>query len=193
MLRLPWSRARIEDPYEDFFLNADPADRRNVVVDRIRGAPEGGVFAIRADTHTPEVMSNHIKELGRFFGADIVRIAATEGLELKGGQSTEGTVVEGLPFAVFMLFRADHDPRESKGIGGHAGALKGAFATYQVSAIIREFGFRATRFQAADPDSLATAAGLGSLDRRGRLKAAGLGTRLHIADVILTELPIAPD
>lgn len=193
MLRFPWSRAETADPYEDFFLNAEPADPRNLVVNRIRGAPEGSVFAVKADTHTPQVMSSHVKELGRFFRADVVRIVATKGLQLEGELSAEGATPGGLPFAVFMLFRAEHDPRESKGIGGHVGALKGAFATYQVSAIIREFGYQATRFSPTNPDKLAVAAGLGTLDENGRLVAKGLGTKLHIADVILTDLPVAPD
>lgn len=192
-MRLPWSRAQTEDPYEEFFRNAEPADPRNLVVNRIRAAPEGSVFAVKADTHTPEVMSTHVKELGRFFRADAVRIVATEGLTLEGKGSAEGATPKGLPFAIFMAFQADHDPRESKGIGGHVGVLKGAFATHQVSAIIREYGFQATRFSATDPDRLAAVAGLGSLDEHGRLKAPGLGTKLHIADVILTDLPVLPD
>ena len=192
MPRFPWPRAQYKDPYEDFFLNAKPADPRNLAVNRIREAPEGSSFAIKAETHTPEVMSNHVKELGRFFKADVVRIAATKDWELKGQLPAAG-VPEGLPFAIFMLFRADHDPRDSQGIGGHVGGLKGAFATYQVSAIIREFGFQATRFSPTDPAQLAVAAGLGTLDERGRLRVDRLGTKLHIADVILTDLPVAPD
>jgi hypothetical protein len=104
--------------------------------------------------------------------------------------SDDAGVAGELPFAVFMLFRAEHDPRESPGIGGHVAALRGAFATFQVSAIIREFGYQAARLSLAEPDRVAATAGLGVLDGRGRLKTAGLGTKLHIADVILTDLPV---
>ena len=194
MLRSLWlRRRRAEDPYEDFYLNAQPADPRNLIVNRIRQAPEGSVFAVKADTHTPEVMARHVKELGRFFGAEVVHIAAAPSLDPAQSGSGERADGESLPFAVIMLFRAEHDPRESPGIGGHAGALKAAFATFQVSAIIREFGFHATRLSLSEPDKVAASVGLGSLDRSGRLKTARLGTKLHIADVILTDLPVKSD
>jgi hypothetical protein len=197
MLRSLWlRRPKAEDSYEDFFLNAPPADPQNLIVNRIREAPEGSVFAVKADTHTPEVMARHVKELGRFFGADVVHIVETRSLELTPSGSAaddhESDPV-GLPLAVFMLFRAEHDPREFPGIGGHVAALKGAHATFQVSAIIREFGFHATRLSLAEPDKAAASVGLGSLNRSGRLKTARLGTKLHIADVILTDLPVKPD
>jgi hypothetical protein len=197
MLRSLWPRRRKPvDPYEDFFLNAQPADPRNLIVNRIRQAPEGSVFAVKAETHTPEVMARHVKELGRFFGAEVVHIAASESLELAGARPSRTQADSGqtdLPFAVIMLFPAEHDPRKSPGIGGHVGALRGAFATFQVSAIIREFGFRATRLSLAEPDKVAASFSLGSLDRSGRLETAKLGTKLHIADVILTDLPVKPD
>ncbi len=94
-----------------------------------------------------------------------------------------------MPFAVFCLFEADHDPREAPGIGGHVAALKGAFATFQISAIIREYGFRATRCT-EDVDSLAARAGLGNLEG-ARLRMPRFGTKVHVADVILTDLPLA--
>lgn len=189
-------RRKPRDPYEDFYLNARPADPQNLVVNRIRQAPEGSVFAVKAETHTPEVMANHVNELGRFFGADAVHIAAADSLDLTqiDAPAADGSKPPGgFPFAVFMLFRAEHDPRESPGIGGQVSALKGAFATFQVSAIIREFGFHATRVALSDPDSAAAAAGIGSLDGSGRLKTARFGTKLHIADVIFTDLPVKPD
>jgi hypothetical protein len=181
MLSSLWSRIRPQaDPYEEFYLRAAPADPRNLAVNRIRDAQEGSVFAVKTETHTPEVMAAHIKELGRFFGADLTAIVSAETLGLKEPV---------MPFAVFCLIRADHDPREAPGIGGHTAALKGAFATFQMSAIIREFGFRATR-QSEDLDALAARAGLGTLVG-GRLRTPQFGTKVHVADVILTDLPVA--
>jgi hypothetical protein len=193
MLRSLLSRiTRTDDPYEDFYLNAVPADPRNLIVNRLRQAPDGSVFAVKAETHTPEVMSDHIRELGRFFGADEVHIVSTKRVD----STTAGTAEpEGadLPFAILTLFPAAHDPRDSAGIGGHAAALGGAFATFQIAAIIREFGFQARRISLDEPDAAAAAAGLGTLDSRGRLKTPRLGTRVHIADVILTDLPVRAD
>ncbi len=179
-----WSRLRPEnDPYDDFFLNAAPADPRNLVVNRIREAPDGSVFAVKAETHTPEVKASHIKELGRFFGVDLVYIA----------RSTDAGVETDLPYAVLCLFRAEHDSRDSKGIGGRAADLAGAFATFQIAAIIREFGFQARRAPGLDADPAAAKAGLGTLDGKGRLVNSQLGARVHVADLILTDLPVAPD
>ena len=196
MLRSFWSHLRQRpDPYEAFYLNAAPADPRNLIVNRIRQAPDGSVFAVKAETHTPEIMASHVKELGRFFGADLVHITGTEGLGIDPGGSEaveDGNAGANLPFAVFCLFRAAYDPRESPGIGGHVAALKGAFATFQLSAIIREFGFRAKRL-AGEADSMAAAAGLGTLDEGERLNTPRFGTKVHVADVILTDLPVALD
>jgi hypothetical protein len=196
MRRSFWpGRRKPEDPYEDFYLNAEAADPRNSIVNRIRQAPEGSVFAIKSDTHTPEVMAAHVKELGRFFGADVVRIAAMAELQPGASAGGEGEALDrgGLPFAVIMLFRAEHDPRQSPGVGGHVAALKAAFAVFQVSAIIRELGYHATRISPAEPDRAAAKLGLGTLDGSGRLKTARLGTKLHIADFIFTDLPVKPD
>ena len=197
MLRSLWSRLRrTEDPYEEFYLQAAAADPRNLMVTRIRGAPEGSVFAVKAETHTPEVMSRQIKDLGGFFKADLVHIVATQGLDLEiaAADETDGEgAAENLPFAVFMLFRADHDHRDAPGIGGHAANLKAAYATFQTAAIIREYGFHARRLAPADPDKAASSAGLGSLDGRGRLKTPTFGSKVHVADVIVTDLPLAHD
>jgi epoxyqueuosine reductase QueG len=40
---------------------------------------------------------------------------------------------------------------------------------------------------------LAAAAGLGTLDTQRRLVTPKFGTRVHVANVIRTDLPLAPD
>lgn len=180
---LPWKK---RDPYEDFYLSAAVADPRNLIVNRLREAPEGGVFAVKAETHTPAVMARHVKELGRFFGADLVRIAATNRL-------AENDRLVGQPFVIVCGFRAEHDPRDAPGIGGHAAALKGAFATFQIGAIIREYGFHATRAGSVDAERVAAAAGAGTVDASGRLCVPRFGTHVHIAEPIFTDLPVEPD
>lgn len=186
-----------KDPYEDFYLNARTNDPRNEIDRRIREAAEGSVFAVRAETHTPEIMAQHIRDLGRFFGADLVRIVNATPLHslLDGATTPEGEKVDPreLPYAVFVCFRAEHDAREHPGAGGRAVAMRGAFATFQMASIVREFGFRATRVSLADVDRAAVAAGIGKLSASGRLDAPGFGTKIHVADVIFTDLPVAPE
>jgi hypothetical protein len=108
-------------------------------------------------------------------------------------EQPESADAAGLPYAIILAFRAEHDPREAPGIGGHATALAGAYSTFQLSAIVREFGFRATRESGLDAEQAAAAAGMGSIDASGRLRMPKLGTKVHIADVIHTDLPVAPE
>ena len=175
----PRKRSRENDPYWDFFINTPPADLANSAVEIIRRAPEGNVFPTKADVHTPEVTARHVKEMARYLGADLVGITASED--------------EPLPFAVVCAVRADDDPRTSPGVGGQVPVQNGLFVTFVLSAWIRELGFRATSTQDPRAESLAARAGLGTLDAGGRLVTRELGARVHVANVILTDLPLAPD
>src|SRR5262249_21116152 len=58
-----WPRkdARKNDPYWDFFIKTPPVDLANSVVEIIRNAPDGNVFPTRAELHTPEITSRHVK------------------------------------------------------------------------------------------------------------------------------------
>jgi len=67
----------------------------------------------------------------------------------------------------------------------------GLFVTFVLSAWIRELGFRASMTTSLDGARLAVAAKLGTLDRTGKLVTAEYGTRVHVADVIRTDLPLA--
>ena len=179
-LKIPWRRAEpgSHDPYWDFFINTPPADRANTVLDVIRKAPEGNVFPTRADLHTPEVTASHVKEMARYLGADLVGIT-----ELEHDDA-------GHRFAVVCAVRADHDPREALGIGGQVPVQNGLFVTFVLSAWIRELGYRASTITSVDGARLAAAAKLGTLDRSGKLVTAEYGTRIHVADVVRTDLPL---
>jgi epoxyqueuosine reductase QueG len=70
--------------------------------------------------------------------------------------------------------------------------MKGLFATFTLGAYIREMGYMADASE-ADRERLAVAAGLGTLDASGRLTTRQFGRNVHIADVMLTDLPLQPD
>jgi hypothetical protein len=185
-LTFPWPKADAgDDPYWDFFLHTPPGDRRNFVPDLIREAPEGMVNAVRAELHTPEVTTGHVKELATFLGADLVGVARLD--------AEVGTDGERYPFAVVCAVRAEHDPREAPGIGGQVPVQNGLYVTFVLSAWIRELGYRATATIGADGEGLAARAGLGTLNAAGRLVTPRFGTRVHVADVIRTDLPLAAD
>jgi hypothetical protein len=181
-----------DDPYWDFFINTPPADLANTVTEMIRSAPEGNVFPTKAELHTPDITSSHVKELARYLGTDLVGIAklnaATSSLPQKG--EGDNSIY---PFAVICAVQADYDTRKAPGIGGQVPVQKGLFITFVLSAWIRELGFRATATLDPNAEQLAAAAGLGKLNADGRLVTLQYGTRVHVANVIRTDLPLAPD
>jgi hypothetical protein len=217
---LPWPRrsSRNNDPYWDFFLNTPPADPANTVTDLIRNAPGGNVFPTKADIHTAGITSSHVKEMARYFGADMVGIVklppptlrpvedSKTGADERGSQSSlhsgegrslartgSGDDGEHYPYAVICVVRAEYDPRTSPGIGGQVPVQTGLFITFVLSAWIRELGFRATATPDPEADKLAAAAGLGSINKDGRLVTREYGTDVHVANIIRTDLPLAAD
>src|SRR5262245_22757437 len=99
-LRLPWSgsTAADDDPYWDFFINQPAADPRNAVTEIIRRAPESSVFPTLAELHSPEVTSEHVKELARFLYTDLVGIVRLTG---RPGQEDHD-----YPFGIVNVTRA---------------------------------------------------------------------------------------
>ncbi len=189
-LKIPWlgKDSREDDPYWDFFINTPPADLANTVTEMIRSAPEGNIFPTKAELHTPEITSSHVKELARYLGTDLVGIA-----RLGVASSPHPSSEDHYPFAVICAVQADYDPRQSRGIGGQVPVQKGLFITFVLSAWIRELGFRATAALDPSAEQLAAAAGLGTLNEEGRLATPKFGTHVHVANVIRTDLPLAPD
>ncbi|HEU0168753.1 MAG TPA: hypothetical protein VFS62_13330 [Chloroflexota bacterium] len=177
-MRLPW--AKPEDPYWDFFVQAPAADPRNQVNNAIRAAKPGVAFPIKAELHSPEITSAHVKELGRFFRAD-----ATGIVRLSNAHED--------PFAIICVLRAAYDPRSALGHGGQSPVSQGLFVTFNIAAVIREWGYRATTTSDGDAPRLAAAAGLGSVGPDGRLVTHRFGAKTYVTDVIRTDLPLAPD
>jgi hypothetical protein len=191
--KIPWGSedSHKDDPYWDFFINTPPADLANTVTEMIRSAPEGNVFPTRAELHTPEITSSHVKDLARYLGTDLVGIARLT--HLPTGREGKGEGVDIYPFAVICALQSDYDSRRSPGIGGQVPVQKGLFITFVLSAWIRELGFRATAALKRDTERLAAAAGLGTLNAEGRLVTPEFGAGVYVADAIHTDLPLAPD
>ena len=186
-LKLPWlgKESHKDDPYWDFFINTPAADLANTVTDMIRNAPEGNVFPTRTELHTPEITSSHVKGMAEYFGAEMVGIARLTPEDTRNG--------EFYPFAVICAVHADYDPRKSPGIGGQVPVQNGLFISFVLSAWIRELGYRATAAPDPDAEKLAARAGLGTLNNEGKLVTPRFGANVHVANVIRTDLPLAPD
>ena len=174
-----------DDPYWDFFINTPAADLANTVTDMIRNAPEGNVFPTRTELHTPEITSSHVKGMAEYFGAELVGIVRLTPEDTRNG--------EFYPFAVICAVHADYDPRKSPGIGGQVPVQNGLFISFVLSAWIRELGYRATAAPDPDAEKLAARAGLGTLNNEGKLVTPRFGANVHVANLIRTDLPLAPD
>lgn len=187
-LRLPWPKADGDDPYWEAFITRPPADLNNMIPEIIGRAPEGAVFPTKAELHTPAITASHVKELGLYLDAKLVGIADL------GTQ--DPAIARGYPFAVVCAVLAEHDPYESPGVGGQAAVQAGQFVTFIMASWIRELGYRATmKIDVPRPEraQLAVAAGLGRLAADGRLATATYGTRVHVADIVFTDLPLVAD
>ena len=183
--KFPWlgKNSHEKDPYWDFFINRPPEDLANTVTEMIRNAPEGNVFPAKSELHTPEITSSHLKGMAEYFGAELVGVVKLDPNENPTGY----------PFAVVCAVHADYDPRKSPGIGGQVPVQNGLFITFVLSAWIRELGFRASAAPDPDGEKLAARAGLGTLSQEGRLITPQFVGNVHVANVIRTDLPLAPD
>jgi hypothetical protein len=187
-LRIPWPGSQPKDPYWDAFVNRPVSDPRNLTQEALRSAG-GAVNPTRADLHSPEITSDHLKQLARFLGAELVGIVHLNGAEVRDAADSES-----YPLAIVCAVRSDYDPRTALGVGGQVAVRNGRFVTFTLAAYIREMGYRATNQLPADEQRLAAAAGLGTLDAEGRFVPPKRSPRVHVADeVIYTDLPLAPD
>jgi hypothetical protein len=187
-ITIPWPGAEPKDPYWDVFVKRPVNDIRNLPQEALR-SPGGAVNPTRMDLHTPEITADHLKQLARFLGAELVGV-----VRLSSPQAADDPDAEPFPFVVVCAVRADYDPRTSPGVGGQVAVRNGRFVTFTLASYIREMGFRATNQLPADEQRLAAAAGLGTLGANGRLVTAAGKARVHVADeVIFTDLPLAPD
>ena len=180
-ITLPFGKSE-HDPYWERFLKTVPHDKRNAMTEMLQQSPEGVVAPVKSELHSPEITSTHIKELALYVGSDLTGVARRPaGAEY--------------PFAVVCVVKAEHDPREAPGIGGQVPVMNGQFSTFVLAAYIRELGYRATTAGNPDPDAerLAAAAGLGRLNAQGRLVTGKFGDRVHVAEIINTDLPLEPD
>ena len=184
-IRWPGKDSHKDDPYWDFFINTPPADLANTVTEMIRNAPDGNVFPTKAELHTPEITSSHLKGMAEYFGAEMTGI-----IRLDPDATGNG---ECYPFAVICAVHADYDPRQAPGIGGQVPVQNGLFISFVLSSWIRELGYRASAAPDPNAEKLAAAAGLGTLNNEGRLVTPQFGSNVHLANVIRTDLPLAAD
>ena len=62
------------DPMWDHFINRPPVDPNGDLVTALVGGREGRVFPVKSNEPDPAVMSENLKHLARWWGADLVGI-----------------------------------------------------------------------------------------------------------------------
>jgi hypothetical protein len=172
----------------DHFIYRAPADPKNDLTPTLQSAPEGRIYPVKTEVSDPHTMSSQIKELGQWFGADLVGIAALQPAHMRAS----GQADTQYPFAIVCTMAVEYDPKEAKGLGGQLTVQNGAVVNHHLRNYIRELGYRAS-IGGADPIAVAAATGLGTLDQSGRFVSRSRTGHVHVADAILTDLPLAPD
>ena len=183
-----WRTGGTKDPLWEHFIYRAPADPKNNLTPTLQSAPEGRIYPVKTEASDPQAMSGQIKELGQWFGAALVGIVALQPAHVQAGDQSDPP----FPFAIVCALATDYDPKEARGLGGQLAVQKGAVVNHHLRNYIRELGYRAS-VGGADPLAVAVAAGLGTLDRSGRLVTKIRSAHIHVADAILTDLPLAPD
>jgi len=114
-LRIPWLKSKDDDdPYWQFFLSELPGDRRNSTIDMIRRAPEGAINPVKAELHSPEITSGHIKEFANYL------LAISCGIVDLSKQPEE--IAQGYPTGSSAWFPRRSIRRRTKALGGRPGS-----------------------------------------------------------------------
>jgi reductive dehalogenase len=187
------------------------ADKRHFITNVINRAPKGKVNPDRARVDDPAAMTRHIKRVGHYMGADIVRIARTHRDFLyAGGRYVQDGIAEDdyqsmtpeqlaarFPYVITATVAWDYDLLQAHRhhIGDasyHLSQIRVNMIIKALEGYIRELGYTAIR-GVANPQGAALAAGVGELGRNGMVISERYGARIHLADPIMTDLPMVAD
>ena len=199
------SQSEAREVLWDHFINHAPADLKNGLAPVILSAKGGSTYPVKTEVEDPVTMSRNIKELARWWGADLIGITELEPSQLQSQEGTDNATAEndeesgGSPsgespyrFALVCAIAADYDPSEAKGLGGQVVLQNGAIVIHYLRSYIRELGYRAV-VGGVDSLEVATKAGLGRLDSSGRFVTPLRRSHVEIFDPVLTDMPLAAD
>lgn len=197
-----------EDPFSRiFFGNTRPGNAINTLV---AGFANGEANPNKISATDPAAMAEKIKEVGKFFGADLAGItyldqsyiyshkgAYRDFLKGEFGQEINLTHKYAISLGKEMnynMMRAGHSYIDSAEVGRTYAAI--ANVAIQLAAYIRELGYPAKAHFLTHEEvmhvPLAVKAGLGELGRIGFMLSREYGPRLRLATVT-TDLPLAID
>jgi epoxyqueuosine reductase QueG len=213
-----YNNSTARDPIGRIGTGNHAADRRNVMQVVVNQAPRGGVSPNKTEVRDPKVMAQHIKDVARFLGADVIGVARTfPGFLYKAGRYPDdgnGPRVGGgasdpserlgpteraakYPFAISagVAWNYDMGKAHRHRIGDatyHFALDEAQVLMVNLAAYIRELGYNAVQ-GVTQPMPVALAAGIGQHARNGLLITEKFGSRMQLGDIILTDLPLVPD
>jgi ferredoxin len=190
------------------------ADKRHTLQNAVSGAPKGKVNPERSGVTDPEALTCQIKRVASFFGADVVGIAAIHPSMIYGGSRApdDGTgaqeggggskvdaaeLAKKYPYAICLSTAWDYNLIQAHRhhIGDHAyhfSQSKLQLVYANIASYIRELGYEAIQNRVQCMPA-ALAAGIGELGRNGMLISEEFGSRIHLGDPILTNMPLIPN
>jgi len=172
--------------------------------------PKGTVRKAPIAVDDPDAMSDHIKQVARFFGADLVGIGKShpayfyaggqvlgeETVDDKGMNNAE-ELARRYPYLIAVPVAMDFDLIQAHrhALGDIAYGIadqKIALVLDSLERYIHELGYQAVQ-GAIVPQAGALAAGLGELGRNGLLITKEYGPRVMLSSIISTDLPLVAD
>ncbi|HLG71602.1 MAG TPA: reductive dehalogenase domain-containing protein [Chloroflexota bacterium] len=207
-----WMHSTISpDPLARVAFERHAADKANVIRTVLMRAPRGKPAEERVKVDDPAVMTKHLKRVAKHLGADVIRIAAShpsfmygsnpnDGLTTMGGDRPAGTpeeLVRRFPYVIVATKAWDYDlikaHRHHIGDAAYDFTLERSNLLHSALAgYIQELGYSTLR-GAMNPQAAALAAGVGELGRNGMIISEKFGPRIHLTDVVMTDLPLVPD
>lgn len=195
------------DPLGRVAFNWHAADQRNSLMTVLQQLPKGQVNSQRTPVPEPAAMARHIKRVGHYMGADIVRIGATHPAFMYGGRIDDSLVYAAAdtpeerarkyPFVIIATVAWDYDLAQAH--RHHVGDAAYDFTLMQTRLIlgclegyIRELGYNVLR-GGINPHAVALASGVGELGRNGLIITEKFGPRVHLTDTLMTDLPLVAD
>ncbi len=189
-------------------FSSSAGEPNNSIQHVMNQVPEGAVNPDRIPESDPAATARKIKEIARFFGADIVGICRLDQAYVyshRAGSSPAEGLKPGDPihlphkYAICLGFSGNYDRYMAcnsriSDIEYQMGNKRTIMPSFMLAAYIREMGYPARAHSHSrkelNPIPLAVNAGLGELGRHGLLIHEEYGSRIHLA-VVTTDLPLA--
>jgi reductive dehalogenase len=187
------------------------SDRRNFLMTVVNRPTKGTLNPDKVTVTDPKAMTEHIKAVARYLGADLVAIAPSHPSSMyhgsryvQDGEAADSHEKEGpedlarrFPYIIMATTAWDYQKLQAHRhhIGDaayHVSQMRGNMLLKALEGYIKELGYTALR-GVTNPQAAGLASGIGELGRNGLVINGKFGARIHMPDPILTDLPLVAD